>query len=65
MSTLRITLTKSPIGYAKNQKRVVKALGFHRLNEVVEHNDSPQIYGMIKKVRHLVKFEVVAQVGEA
>ena len=65
MSKLRITWKKSAIGYAKDQKKVVKALGFHSLNDVVEHNNSPQIRGMIRKIRHLVEFEEVVQKGEA
>lgn len=59
MARLRITLKKSAIGYNKNQKKVVRALGFHRLHEVVEHDDSPQINGMIRKVRHLVECQVI------
>ncbi len=59
MSMLRITWKKSAIGYNKNQKRVIEALGFRRLNGVVEHNDSPQIRGMVNKVQHLVKVEEI------
>ena len=59
MSKLRIIWKKSAIGYAKDQERAVKALGFHSLNDVVEHNDSPQIRGMIRKVRHLVEVEEI------
>ena len=58
-SKLRITLKKSAIGYARNQRRIVKALGLHSLNDIVEHNDSPQIRGMIRKIRHLVKVEEI------
>ena len=57
MAKLRITLIKSSIGYAKEQRRTLTALGFHRLHEVVEHEDSPSIRGMIAKVNHLVKVE--------
>ncbi len=59
MSKLRITWKKSTIGYARVQRRGVKALGLRSLNDVVEHNNSPQIRGMINKVRHLVKVEEV------
>ena len=59
MNKLRITWIKSDIGYAKNQRQTLKALGFHRLNQVVEHNDSASIRGMIAAVSHLVKYEVV------
>ena len=64
MSKLRITWKKSAIGYAKDQKRVVKALGLRSLNDVVEHNNSPQIRGMIRKVRHLVEVEEATGEGE-
>ena len=59
MSKLRIKWIKSDIGYARAQRRTLKALGFHRLNETVEHEDSPPIRGMITKVNHLVKVEVI------
>ena len=55
MSKLRITWIKSDIGYVKGQKRTLRALGFHRLNETVEHEDSPSIRGMVAKVNHLVE----------
>ena len=54
---MRITWVKSGIGYAEVQKRTLKALGFHRLNQTVTHDDHPSIRGMINKVRHLVKVE--------
>ena len=57
MAKLRITLVKSGIGYEEDQKRTLKALGFHRLNQSVVHDDSMAIRGMINKVRHLVKVE--------
>jgi large subunit ribosomal protein L30 len=57
MSKLRITLVKSGIGYEKSQKRTLKSLGFHRLNQSVVHEDCNAIRGMINKVRHLVKVE--------
>ena len=57
MAKLRITWVKSGIGYANVQSRILKALGFHRLNQSVIHNDSATIRGMINKVKHLVKVE--------
>ncbi len=54
---LRVTWTKSAIGYAENQKRTIAALGLHRLHQTVEHHDSPAIRGMISTVPHLVKVE--------
>jgi len=57
VAKLRITWVKSGIGYAKTQKRTLKALGLNRLNQSVIHDDSPPIRGMINKVRHLIKVE--------
>ena len=59
MATLRITWVKSAIGYAKNQKDTVRALGLHRLHHTVEQQDVPSIRGMIHKVEHLVSVEEV------
>ena len=55
--SLRVTLVKSPIGYSKDQKATVRALGLRRVNQIVEHNDSPVIRGMLNKVIHLIKIE--------
>ncbi len=63
MSRLRITWIKSGIGYEKSQKRTLSALGFHRLNQSVVHEDTGPIRGMINKVRHLVKVE--EEIGQA
>lgn len=60
MAKIRITLVKSGIGYAENQKRTLKSLGLRRLNQSVVHSDSGSVRGMIIKVRHLVKVEEVA-----
>ena len=57
MTKLRITWVKSGIGYADEQKKTLKALGFHRLNQSVIHDDCASIRGMVNKVRHLVKVE--------
>jgi large subunit ribosomal protein L30 len=54
---LRITLINSPIGRQESQKVTVKTLGLKKLNQTVEHEDTPQIRGMINKVSHLVKVE--------
>lgn len=51
---LTITLTKSGIGYTLRTKRTLKALGFHKMNGVVVHEDNAVIRGMINKVSHLV-----------
>ena len=57
MAKLCITWVKSSIGYAEEQKRTLKALGFHRMNQTVTHDDCPSIRGMVNKVRHLIKVE--------
>lgn len=57
MAKLRITWKKSAIGYAKDQKATIRALGLKRLHHSVEHDDSPSIRGMAHKVRHLVTVE--------
>jgi large subunit ribosomal protein L30 len=63
MTKLNITWVKSGIGYKRDQRRTLKALGFHRLNQSVTHNDSASIRGMINKVRHLVKVEESDEAG--
>lgn len=55
--TLRITYKKSAIGYKKDQKATIAALGFHKLGQTVERPDSPGVRGMIRKVMHLVTVE--------
>lgn len=55
---LRITLTKSPIGYPRHQKETVRALGLRRMNQTVELGNTPTIRGMVRKVGHLVSVEV-------
>ena len=57
MAKLHITWVKSSIGYAEVQKRTLKALGLHRLNQKVTHSDCASIRGMINEVKHLVKVE--------
>ena len=54
---LRITLSKSPIGYPVKQKRTVRALGLRKMNQTVELGNTATIRGMVAKVRHLVTVE--------
>ena len=54
---LKIKQIKSPIGYKKKAKSTLVALGLKKINQVVEHQDSPQIRGMINVVSYLVKVE--------
>jgi large subunit ribosomal protein L30 len=55
--TLRVTLVRSPIGYKKDQRATVRALGLHRMHETVEHKDTPALRGMLNKIVHLLKIE--------
>jgi large subunit ribosomal protein L30 len=57
MSTVRITYRKSAIGYRQSQKDTIRKLGFRRLNQTVEKEDSPALRGMLGKVAHLVEVE--------
>ena len=57
--TLFVTLVRSPIGYTKDQKQTVLALGLRRMHQTIEHRDTPALRGMIRKVEHLVKVEEV------
>jgi large subunit ribosomal protein L30 len=59
MSPLKVTQTKSVIGSIENHKRTVRALGLKRIRDEKVHADTPQIRGMIHKVRHLVRVEEV------
>lgn len=59
MKKLKITLTRSLIGYKQDQRATVRALGLGKLNSTAVQEDNPTIRGMIHKVRHLVKVEEV------
>jgi large subunit ribosomal protein L30 len=54
---LRLTWVKSSIGYSQRQKDTIRALGFRRLGDVVEQEDTPVIQGMLDKVSHLVRVD--------
>jgi large subunit ribosomal protein L30 len=58
---IRITLVRSPIGYSKEHKGTVRALGLRRMHHTVEHVDSPSLRGMLYKVSHLVEVEEVVE----
>ena len=61
MTILRVKYVKSTIGRPKDQKATIRALGFRKLQQTVEHEDHPAIRGMIRKVTHLVKVEEIEQ----
>ena len=57
MAKIKITYTKSSIGYPANQKATVRALGLRKIRQTAEHEDTPEIRGMIQTVSHLVEVE--------
>jgi large subunit ribosomal protein L30 len=54
-NTLKIEQVRSPIGYNKSQREVLRGLGLRRIRHVVEREDSPAVRGMVKKITHLVR----------
>jgi len=59
MAKIKVTKVRSVIKRPKNQKRIMESLGLHKMNQTVEHEDTPNILGMINKVNHLVSVETV------
>ena len=55
MATIKIQKVRSTIKSPKNQKLVMEALGLRKMNQVVEHEATPSILGMVEMVKHLVK----------
>ncbi len=53
--TIKIEQTKSPIGYPKTQREVLRGLGLRRIRHVVEREDTPAVRGMCTKIAHLVR----------
>ncbi len=56
-SKVRIRQIKSASGHQSDQAATARALGIRRLHQVVEHADTPQIRGMLFKIRHLIEVE--------
>jgi large subunit ribosomal protein L30 len=54
--TVRIRWVRSYISAPVKHKKIVKGLGFTRLNQVLEREDTPSIRGMVKKIPHLLEF---------
>lgn len=54
--TVRIRWVRSYIASPVKHKKIVKGLGFTRLNQIVEREDTPSIRGMVKKIPHLLEF---------
>lgn len=57
MGKIKVTQVKSAIRRTQNQKRTLEALGLKKIGQVVEHENSPNILGMVNKVKHLVSSE--------
>ena len=57
MAKIKVKKVKSAINRTKNQKLILEALGLKKIGQVVEHNATPSILGMVKKVEHLVSVE--------
>jgi len=59
MKKIRIKQIRSGIGRPQRQKRTLQALGLRKMHQVVEHEATPQILGMVRKVNHLVQCEEI------
>jgi large subunit ribosomal protein L30 len=57
MSKLRVTQTRSAIGQSKRHRGTLRALGLGKIGRSAEHAESPQLAGMLRKVRHLVRVD--------
>ena len=57
MAKIRITQTRSQIGQSERHRGTLRALGLGRIGRSAEHQESPQLAGMLRKVRHLIKVE--------
>ena len=59
MAKIKVTQVRSIIRRPANQKRTMEALGLNGINQSVEHEGTPQVLGMVNKVKHLVAVEEV------
>ena len=57
MSKVRITQVRSGIGQTAKHRGTLRALGLGKIGRSVEHEESQQLAGMLRKVRHLVRVE--------
>jgi len=57
MGKIKVTQIRSSIKRPKNQKRTLEALGLHKIGQVVEHDATPNIMGMVNIVKHLISTE--------
>ena len=59
MAKIRVKQVKSKIGRIQSQKRTLEALGLRKINQVVEHEATPAIIGMVNTVKHLISVEEI------
>jgi len=59
MAKIKIKQVKSKINSTRRQKRTLEALGIKKMNQLVEHEATPQVLGMVHKVQHLLEVEGV------
>jgi large subunit ribosomal protein L30 len=57
VAKLKVTQTRSQIGQSERHRGTLRALGLGRIGRTAEHEESPQLAGMLRKVRHLVRVE--------
>ena len=57
MAKIRVTQVRSQIGQSQKHRGTLRALGLGRIGKTAEHDESPAIAGMLRKVRHLVRIE--------
>ena len=57
MAKIRVTQTRSKIGQSEKHRGTLRALGLGKIGRSAEHQESPQLAGMLRKVRHLVRVE--------
>ena len=62
---LRVTLVKSTVSHTRKTRATVRALGLHRIGDTVEVADTPQLRGMARAVRFLVRTEEINSSEEA
>ena len=60
MAKIRITQTRSEIGETERHRGTLRALGLRKIGQSVEHEESPQVAGMLRLVAHLVKVEAAS-----
>ena len=59
MTKIKIKQVRSKIDRPERQKRTLEALGLKKINQVVEHESTPQIMGMVNSIKHLIEVDEV------